>query len=206
MRIKSFQKFNEELQRIKSRESSTGRTKEYDIILDEPSSDLSASSGVLLRKKFRDMEDEETLKRLHKVGNMTSAEKKLYYRNKSKGGQNLHALEITFNNLQFLKDRQKEIGELRCEYCGKGPLKIYDINPNELKASDIRNKRFRFNNVDFDPKNAATADHKHPISKGGDKFDYNNLAVCCHKCNSNKSNMSWEDWVKRMSLKESSEN
>jgi hypothetical protein len=204
MIIKSFQKFNEELQRIKSAESGTGRTKEYDIILDEPTSNLSASSGILLRKKFQDIENAEILKKLRNVRKMTSAERKLYYRNKQKNEINL--LEITFNNLQFLKDRKKEIGELRCEYCGKGPLKIYDINPNELKISDLRNKRFRFNNPGYNPNDASTADHKQPISKGGDKFDYNNLAVCCHECNSNKSNMSWEDWVKKMSLKESFEN
>ena len=40
------------------------------------------------------------------------------------------------------------------------------------------------------------------MSKGGDKFDYENLAVCCHRCNQKKDDMSWDRWVKSMSLKE----
>ncbi len=189
IKLESIQ-YNEELQKIKSKESISGRTKEFDIILDEPISNHSLSSNVLLKKRFRDIEDEETIKRLTNFNKMSSEERKLFYKNT----RNITPLEITFNNLQFLKDTQKERGELRCEYCNKGPLKIYDFNPNEINISNIRNKKFRFQNTGFNSNNAATTDHKHPMSKGGDPFDYSNLAVCCNRCNSTKGNMDWKDW------------
>ena len=198
--IKKFYEFiNEEFQKIKSKESLSGYTKEFDIILDEPSSNYSLSSSILLKKKFSDIEDKETLKNLKNINKMNSEERKLFYKKRTK---NINPIEIVLNNLQFLKDKQKEIKTLTCEYCKKTPLKIYDINPKELKIEDLRNKRFRFHNTGFNPKDAATVDHKNPISKGGDIFDYDNLAVCCSKCNTIKGNMSWDEWIKKYLNKE----
>jgi len=61
---------------------------------------------------------------------------------------------------------QTERGELFCHYCGKGPLPIED--PSQKKV--------------------ATIDHVMPLSKGGPKFDENNLVIACYACNSKKKN------------------
>jgi len=201
MKIKLFQDFiNEELTRIKSGQSNTGFRKEYDVIFDEPSFSTSPASGILLKDYLRDEEGKETLKMLKKYKEMTREEKREFFRQKSKKLEEW--LGVPLNNLQFLKDRQEEVGTLRCEYCNKGPLKIYDFNPTGITLKEIGNKRFRFES-NFNPEDGATCDHKQPMSKGGDKYDYENLAVCCNDCNKIKGNMSWEDWVKKMNVKES---
>lgn len=46
-------------------------------------------------------------------------------------------------------------------------------------------------NVPITNKNTSV-DHKHPIGKGGDVFDLNNLALCCLKCNRLKSDYDYE--------------
>jgi hypothetical protein len=51
-------------------------------------------------------------------------------------------------------------------------------------------------------KSGATCDHKNPISKGGSKFTYDNLAVCCSTCNTRKGNMSYEEWTHYLKTKE----
>lgn len=57
MKIKSYIDFiNEELQRVVSDQSASGRTKSIDTIWDDPSSAKSPSSSVLLRKQLRDQE------------------------------------------------------------------------------------------------------------------------------------------------------
>jgi len=86
---------------------------------------------------------------------------------------------ISKSNQKFLKEKEKE-GELRCEYCNSGPLKVYEFSE-------------KFNKVD-----GATADHKIPISKGGPVFDHTNLAVCCYKCNNEKEDMNYEDWMNKI--------
>lgn len=99
-------------------------------------------------------------------------------------------ISIRANNIKFLKDKELELGQLYCEYCEKGPLRIYSFNVERLlkdKKFDIFNSKRNFNEKD-----GATCDHKVPKSKGGEKFDYSNLAVCYYSCNQEKYNMSWE--------------
>jgi 5-methylcytosine-specific restriction endonuclease McrA len=88
-------------------------------------------------------------------------------------------------------------GELRCEYCDKGPLTIYDFTKRKGDPEFIGNKYYKFKE-EFKKEDGATCDHKNPQGKGGDKFGYDNLAVCCYRCNQNKKSMSYEDWMKRI--------
>jgi hypothetical protein len=194
MRIKSYIDFiNEELQRVVSDQSGSGRTKSVDTILDDPSSSKSLSSGILLRQQLKEKEFNDLRKAIsndvpdYVIKNMIKG-----------GGVKLNKFKVTLNNLQFLKDKAKE-GELYCEYCGKGPLVIYDFNPDELTPENIDKPGYRFN-TKFSDIDGATCDHKQPQSKGGDKLDYNNLAVCCHGCNRRKGNMNWEEWKRLMNL------
>lgn len=189
-RIKSFAEFiTEELQKITSDASISGKTKYIDWIWDEPSNDQSASAGVLLRNKLKEEEFQDIINTLSdiKFDELPDISKKSF--RKERDHNRLEKLKITLNNLRFLKDMKKERGELRCEYCNKGPLIIYDFTESDLLGTG---KRF---NTKFKPTNGATCDHKTPISRGGDKFDYDNLAVCCYKCNQRKRNMSYEDWL-----------
>lgn len=164
----------EELQKVLSYESGSGKTKNYDIIYDDPSSPKSPSSSVLLKKQLKEQEFQDIMKLLSELPEDIV---KSYIKNPD--DKRMQNLLITSNNMKFLKDKSKE-GELRCEYCGKGPLIIYE-----------------FGEV-FNWKNGATCDHKEPQSKGGEKFNYKNLAVCCRRCNSNKGDMSYSEWMKRI--------
>lgn len=206
MKIKSFDEFiNEELRKVVSDKSGSGKTKFVDWIWDEPSSDKSPSAGVSLRDKLREEEFQDLIK------NAPPEISKALLRNQRHKRQKRESekLAVTLNNLQFLKDKQKEKGELYCEYCGKGPLVIYDILPEEIQRGPQKvGGRLRYN-VRFNPKDGATCDHKQPQSKGGDKFDYSNLAVCCYSCNQRKKNMDWDDWsqiLKSRQLNEASYN
>jgi len=192
MRIKSFVEYiNEELRKVTSDVSGSGKTKSVDWIWDEPSSAKSPSSGVSLRDELRELEFQDLLNTMS--DQKFDAKTKSQLR-KEKFKRKSEKLSVTLNNLKFLKDMQKEKGDLYCEYCNKGPLTIYDITEEDLKNGPQKvGGRIRFN-VRFNPKDGATCDHKEPQSKGGDKFDYNNLAVCCYSCNQKKKNMSWSQW------------
>jgi len=61
--------------------------------------------------------------------------------------------------------------DLICIYCNRSNL--LKAVPDESKQSI---------------KILATIDHIIPVSKGGDEFDYNNLAIACRPCNERKSN------------------
>ena len=184
--------------RVKNYEYSSKNKNFIDVILDDPSHFSSPSHSILLKKHLLDTEDWEILRSLKDVKKMTPSQRSKYFRDKLD-----RDLAIPLSNLQFLKDRQKEIGDINCEYCKKGPLKIYDFNPEDLKWHKVRDKRvFHRLMNNFDPKDGATCDHKNPISKGGDPFDYENLAVACQDCNQRKGNMTWEDWMKKMNLSE----
>lgn len=182
MKIKSYTDFiNEELQRVISDQSGSGRTRSIDTILDDPSSAKSPSSSILLRKKLKDQEFDDLKNLLSITGYKDVPD--WVIKDMAKNGleePKLKKLRVTLNNLKFLKDKAEE-GELYCEYCNKGPLKIYDFKE------------------EFNKEDGATCDHKHPQSKGGDKFDYSNLAVCCHECNKKKGNMTWDEWMKYLS-------
>lgn len=207
MRIKSFNEYiTEELRKVISDQSGSGKTKSVEWIWDEPTSAKSPSAGVSLKDELRELEFQDLIKTLSHDGLDNKSKSRLRKeRFKSKSDK----LAVTLNNLRFLKDEQKEKGDLRCEYCGKGPLVIYDITEDELKRGPQKiDGRLRFN-TKFNPKDGATCDHKQPQSKGGDKFNYSNLAVCCYRCNQRKGNMDWEKWsdvLKNRQFNESSKN
>jgi hypothetical protein len=192
-----YLKLFEEWHKVVSKKSDSGKTKWVDTILDDPTSPKSLSSGILLK---RDLEKEE-FDDLKNLTGLQDYEVRDIARGKlPKQNKKLEDLKVTLNNLQFLKDKHKELGELYCEYCKKGPLVIYDINPSKSDLEKYaKDSSFRFNK-DFKKSDGATADHKQPKSKGGDKFDYSNLAVCCYNCNSRKANMDWESWKKLIKL------
>lgn len=174
-----------------SQSSGSGRTKWIDTVWDIPTSPKAYSSGILLNKELKDREFDD----LKKISNEPDWVIKNMIKNpNSIRARQLTKMKIVMNNLQFLKDMESKRGDLFCEYCNKGPLKIYDINPSDIKPESsnyIYNKK-------FNPKDGATADHKQPQSKGGDKFSYSNLAVCCYSCNQRKGSMSWIEWQKRL--------
>lgn len=190
MIIKKYLEYITELRKIKSSSSNSGSTKYFDLIWDEPLDSKSPSAGVILRQKLSDIEFAEDVFRV-----TGKAPNKLL--RKAKGEKHRERLLITMNNLAFLKDVKKE-KELKCEYCGKSPLRIYDMDRNK-KSEDFLNGRI---NNKFSRRDGATVDHKNPISKGGDKFNYDNLAVCCYNCNSKKGNISYEDWMNIISKEE----
>lgn len=173
--IKDKELVNEEFKKIRNSVSLSGRTKVVHNILDEPSDPKSYSSNILLKDYLKSEEIDGILKDDEIFNKLNNKEKQKIrsYRESDKINQSLF-------NLKFLKERE-ESGDLNCEYCNKGPLIIYSFNPTKK------------NNPKFNRKNGATVDHKNPISRGGKKFDRDNLAVCCHSCNQKKSNMSWEE-------------
>jgi 5-methylcytosine-specific restriction endonuclease McrA len=180
--------------------SGSGRTRWIDTIHDDPSSPKSYSASLLLKKDLEEKEFDDLKK-------MTGAPdwiiKDTLRNPDSARKRRLDQMKVTMNNLQFLKDMEKKRGELFCEYCGKGPLVIYDINPDEITPEKLDNPNYRFN-TKFNPKNGATCDHKQPQSKGGKKFDYSNLAVACEPCNKRKGNMDWLTWEWMLSQKKKS--
>lgn len=150
--------------------------REIDTILDEPSSSKTLSSGLLLRNKLKNDES----------GNLKDWVFRMF-RNMPK------KLSISLNNLKFLKDELKK-GELRCEYCDKGPLTIYD----NFSRSGEDEEYLKYPKNSGNRSNGATADHKNPISKGGETHNYENLCVCCSRCNSLKGSMEYDEWMKFM--------
>jgi hypothetical protein len=189
-KIQKFKGFVNELYAITSSSSSSGRTKFIDKIMDEPSSAKTTAAGILLRKELEDLEFEELIK-------ITSlppwAVKEMMKNPDSEMSQKVNKFRVTMNNLKFLKDKAKE-GDLRCEYCDKGPLVIYDFNPDDMTPENISNPKYRFN-TKFNPEDGATTDHREPQSRGGEKYDYSNLAVCCYKCNKRKKSLPYLTWL-----------
>lgn len=66
---------------------------------------------------------------------------------------------------RYLRRIKKERGELVCEYCGKRHLHIEQRKSNS---------------------HLATIDHIKPIAAGGNRYDEENFAVVCFKCNQKK--------------------
>ena len=79
---------------------------------------------------------------------------------------------------KHLTSIQRKEGSLTCAYCTK-PNLVIELGGMKV-SSNIK----------------ANIDHIVPISKGGDLFNPENIAVCCGKCNSRKSSMSVEDFLK----------
>ncbi len=175
---------NEELYKVLTDRSGSGKTRVTDTILDDPFSAKSTGSGVLLRKQLSDVEMLDTIK------------------STESGNHKNDKLSIVINNLKFLKHQKSILGDLYCEYCNRGPLKVYEFDYSRI-TNPINNRKYkniRFNNK-FSRKDGATADHRNPISNGGDLYDYSNLAVCCAYCNQRKGNMSYDSWINIISKK-----
>ena len=177
--IKEFKEFV-------SSSTSSGKTKFIDKIWSDPLSAKSQSSSVLLRNKLKKLEDDEIRNVLGKIPDWA-------LRKIKSNPEKYEKIKVTLNNLEFLKNKLKELGELYCEYCNKGPLVIYDFSASSLIDS-LESPNMRIN-TKFNPNDGATCDHKQPQSKGGDKFNYSNLAVCCHRCNRKKGNIDYNDWI-----------
>lgn len=187
-KVYSFSQFlTEELRDINTNISG-GRFKEIDKIYnDEDAHVKSRASGILLKDKLRKEEMDSILTALEngaKPEDFNTEDHKLL------------RILVLMNNLKFLKDTLQDKGKLQCEYCGKGPLIIYDVVASKFKNL-IDNPHYKLNQ-NFDPEWGATCDHKDPQSLGGDKFDYSNLAVCCYRCNQRKRSMPYKQWMERI--------
>jgi len=195
--LKKYNTFlTEELKRFINK-SNSGSTKWIDSIYDDENPDTrSAASSILLNNKLK-QEEFEDLIRL--AGDHLPEYVIKHFQDNPEKKNKVEKFLITMNNLKYLKDMLEERGELRCEYCNKGPLIIYDINTADLTPEHLTNPNIKMNDR-FNPKDGATCDHKNPQSKGGNKFDYDNLSVACHQCNKRKGNKTWEEWVKIMNL------
>ena len=80
-------------------------------------------------------------------------------------------------NTKFLQFMIKEYGELHCEYCGKKDLVLYHWKYDKVKNND----------------DMATVDHFLPRATYPELAkDYDNLKVCCHKCNQEKKDDIWD--------------
>lgn len=186
MIIKKFNLFLEKVVLTKS--SNSGSTKQNDTILDNPSNNRSLSSLLLLNNKLKIQEYIDLFKIL-KIKISKSFLNKLLNSNLS--DSKIKNLIIMLNNQEFLKKKLQKNGILKCEYCGKSPLLVNIITPEDIINNDI--KRISDNML-------ATCDHKHPKSKGGYVYDYSNFAVCCKKCNEIKSDMYYDEWLYLMNI------
>lgn len=84
---------------------------------------------------------------------------------------------ISFSR-RFLTNVKRETSCLVCAYCKRPELII------ERKGMKVPNRK------------KATIDHVVPISDRVNPFDETNLVVACGKCNSKKSNMPVEEFLK----------
>ena len=180
MIIKKFELFLEKV--ILSKTSNSGSTKQNDTILDKPSNNQSLSSLLLLNNKLKKEEYSQLIKDLE-LRVSKKFVRTLLNSDYSEG--HIERVILSLNNSQFIVDKQK-IGDLICEYCGKTPLL-----KNKINLLDIMKLKMPMR---INPNSIATCDHKEPKSKGGSIYDYSNLAVCCHRCNGIKGDMSYDDW------------
>ena len=186
--LHNFLDFINEVHKVTTDKSASGRTRYTDTIHDDmPKSPKSYSSSVLLKDDLAQRQFQDLLKTL-------TPQLRRMLQNKRFFGD-IDRMAVTINNMQFLKDMKAKRGELRCEYCNAGPLIIYDFR-RDLTAEDFDNPSTRLSK--FSKANGATCDHKQPQSRGGSKLDYKNLAVCCYKCNSEKGNMDYDEWMLKL--------
>jgi 5-methylcytosine-specific restriction endonuclease McrA len=151
---------------VKTGKSESGKQTYYDAVYSEPTSPKSPSNSLLLKRDLRDKE----IPVYSRYQEEEKPEKKKKW----------NRYKIAVNNQKFLKKTLEENRELRCSYCGKGPLEIYDFT-----------KGIKFNKED-----GATCDHKKPISKGGDVWSFTNMEVACTQCNHKKGSMDYDTWLK----------
>lgn len=193
MILKFLQFIKEELTNLRYDSSNSGNTRSIHKIYDDEDPDpKSLASGLLLRNKLKQEEIES-------ISNMLGGEIPKHFLE----NRRIMKLLVVFNNLKFLKDMLVKKGELRCEYCDKSPLVIYDISKNSDNIHKFLKNPWHRMSDKFDPVDGATCDHKNPQSKGGNKFDYDNLAICCSSCNQKKADMSYEEWMKYLEVSKS---
>lgn len=105
---------------------------------------------------------------------------KNYYREKDpvpKNTKKAGKFKQMLFNTKFLQFMIKEYGELHCEYCGKKNLRLYHWKYDKVK---------NYNDM-------ATVDHFLPRATYPELAkDYDNLKVCCHKCNQKKKDDIWD--------------
>jgi 5-methylcytosine-specific restriction endonuclease McrA len=88
---------------------------------------------------------------------------------------------------------------LTCHYCGIDlvpPDARYDQAPYYC-IDEWRTSLSRYTQYKVSPQyGRLSVDHIIPMSQGGaDTMD--NLVICCHKCNSGKCNMSYDEYMAR---------
>lgn len=133
--------------------------------------------SVQLISDLRDKNGKPEIRRYVYVSNPISGSEAEYILLKQKlekldpthGGRVFSKFHQLKFNTHFLKSEKKRVGLLKCAYCGKNQLVIRPLN-KKIKTR------------------AATVDHFLPISKGGERFDVNNLVVACESCNQKKAN------------------
>ena len=87
-----------------------------------------------------------------------------------------------------------------CEYCGRSDLMHNPLKTIGDEQDFINNTKDYFyggTKVDI----PATVDHINPISLGGKMIDYNNLAISCEECNSQKGSFTFTEWESFMLTK-----
>ena len=84
---------------------------------------------------------------------------------------------LSFRADLLRKIKRKE-GALTCVYCGTKDLVI---NPSKGTPK----------------KKQATLDHVIPLAKGGDRFNKDNLVVSCSVCNTEKGELSLDEFLKK---------
>jgi len=75
------------------------------------------------------------------------------------------------------KQKKLHDGHWVCHYCHKP---VYNQSPRNSRKNR---------------KDCITVDHMHPASKCNDVLDTKNFAECCYKCNSEKGDMSYDEFV-----------
>lgn len=112
--LQGYTEYITELRKFATSTSSSGRTREFDVLYDEPEDAKSPGARVLLRNK---LSSEEFADKFEKAPDLIKMEDLMKLPSKQR------KLIIAKSNLNFLR-KQEEKGELRCEYCNEGPLRI----------------------------------------------------------------------------------
>jgi hypothetical protein len=184
-------KLFEELTNVMTYKSQSGNTRTYTSVHDDENPNIkSAAAGIMLNDYYAGVENAD-INKLKDAGISIFSIKN--------SPKKIQKLIVTLNNFEFLVHKLKEDGILNCEYCDNGSLILY--NRLTKNSYGLEGNKYYRDDLPFNADDGATCDHKIPQSKGGDKLDYKNLAVCCNSCNHKKGSMSYEDWMYRISKK-----
>lgn len=93
--------------------------------------------------------------------------------------------------LQFRDHFVAKQTKLACLYCNKVLLSDAPTMPCKLKDHIFRRKKH------IPKQDIATIDHVIPVSKGGAKFDENNMVIACHSCNGSKADKSFIEFMEQ---------